>query len=98
MGKRPLVRRRGRGGMQFRAAATGKTIPAKYPYFDLAEDHSGQVVDLVHERGRDTPLARVRFEDGSVSMIPAVLGTEVGSTISFGLNADVKQGNVISIQ
>ena len=24
MGKRPLVRRRGRGGMQFRAAKTGK--------------------------------------------------------------------------
>ncbi|MFM7861427.1 MAG: 50S ribosomal protein L2 [Candidatus Nitrosotenuis sp.] len=98
MGKRPLVRRRGRGGMQFRAAATSKISPAKYPYFDLAEDHIGTVVDLVHESGRDTPLARVRFENGSVSMIPAVLGTTIGSTIKFGLNADLKQGNVISIQ
>jgi large subunit ribosomal protein L2 len=84
--------------MQFRAAATSKISPAKYPYFDLAEDHTGTVVDLVHESGRDTPLARVRFENGSISMIPAVLGTSIGSTIKFGLNADLKQGNVISIQ
>ncbi len=98
MGKRPLVRRRGRGGMQFRAAFTGKLAPAKYPYFDLAEDHTGKVIDLVHERGRDAPLARVRFEDGSVSLVPAVLGTKIGSTIKFGLNADISAGNVISIQ
>ena len=98
MGKRPLVRRRGRGGTQFRAAFSGKLAPAKYPYFDLAEDHAGKVIDLVHERGRDAPLARVRFENGSVSMVPAVLGTKIGSTIKFGLNADITNGNVISIQ
>ena len=98
MGKRPLVRRRGRGGTQFRAAFSGKIAPAKYPYFDLAEDHAGKVIDLVHERGRDAPLARVRFENGSVSLVPAVLGTKIGSTVKFGLNADITNGNVISIQ
>lgn len=98
MGKRPLVRRRGRGGKQFRAATTGKVAPAKYPYFDLSEDHAGEVIDLVHERGRDAPLARVRFENGSISVIPAVLGTKIGSTVKFGLNADIRDGNVISIQ
>ncbi|MEM3143339.1 MAG: 50S ribosomal protein L2 [Candidatus Nitrosotenuis sp.] len=98
MGKRPLVRRRGRGGMQFRAAVTGKLAPAKYPYFELSEEHTGTVIDLVHERGRDAPLAKVRFEDGSVSLIPAVLGTKVGSTIKFSLNAEITNGNVISIQ
>lgn len=98
MGKRPLVRRRGRGGMQFRASVTGKLAPAKYPSFDLAEDRKGEVIDLVHERGRDAPLAKVRFENGSVSMIPAVLGTKIGSTIRFSLNAEIVNGNVISIQ
>jgi large subunit ribosomal protein L2 len=98
MGKRPLVRRRGRGGTQFRAAFSGKLAPAKYPYFDLAEDHAGKVIDLVHERGRDAPLARVRFENGSVSLVPAVLGTKIGSIVKFGLNADITNGNVISIQ
>ena len=41
MGKRPLVRRRGRGGKQFRAAITGKIAAAKYPNFQLAENHTG---------------------------------------------------------
>ena len=98
MGKRPLVRRRGRGGMQFRAATTGKLSPAKYPRFGLSEQREGQVVDLVHERGRDAPLAKVRFDDGSSSYIPAILGTKIGSKIQFGLKSGISPGNVISIQ
>ncbi|MEX0640955.1 MAG: 50S ribosomal protein L2 [Nitrosopumilaceae archaeon] len=98
MGKRPLVRRRGRGGMQFRATTTGKLAPAKYPNYNLTEKHLGDIIDLVHERGRDVPLAKVRFEDGSISFIPAVLGTKVGSKIQFGLEVDISDGNVISVQ
>lgn len=98
MGKRPLVRRRGRGGMQFRATSTGKLIPARYPSFNLAEKREGEVIDLIHERGRDVPLAKIRFEDGSISFVPAVLGTKVGSKIQFGLKSDISEGNVISVQ
>ena len=98
MGKRPLVRRRGRGGMQFRAAVTGKLKPAKYPSFDLDDTREGEIIDLVHETGRDVPLSKVRFEDGSISFIPAILGTKVGSKINFGLESEVKDGNIISIQ
>jgi len=98
MGKRPLVRRRGRGGMQFRSATTRKIAPAKYPRFTLAEQHEGTVIDIVHESGRDVPLAKVRFEDGSISFVPSVLGTKVGSQIKFGLKAEISDGNVISVQ
>jgi large subunit ribosomal protein L2 len=98
LGKRPLVRRRGRGGFQFRAASAGKFAPAKYPNYDLNEKHEGEIIDLVHERGRDAPLSKVRFEDGSISFIPAVLGTKVGSKIQFGLEAAISEGNVISVQ
>ena len=63
MGKRPLIRRRGRGGMQFRATSTGKLSRAKYPGYTLSEQHEGLVIDLVHERGRDVPLAKIRFEE-----------------------------------
>ena len=73
MGKRPLVRRRGRGGMQFRASKTGKIAPAKYPNFDPSESHEGEIVDLVHERGRDVPLAKIRLDnDARISFLPAV--------------------------
>ena len=84
--------------MQFRATTTGKLAPAKYPNYNLTEKHLGNIIDLVHERGRDVPLAKVRFEDGSISFIPAVLGTKVGSKIQFGLEADISDGNVISVQ
>ena len=98
LGKRPLVRRRGRGGMQFRASTTGKLAPAKYPSFQLTENHVGIIIDLVHESGRDVPLAKVRFNDGSISFLPAVIGTKVGSKIQFGLKAKITDGNVTSIQ
>jgi large subunit ribosomal protein L2 len=84
--------------MQFRATTTGKIAPAKYPNYNLTEKHLGDIIDLVHERGRDVPLAKVRFEDGSISFIPAVLGTKVGLKIQFGLEADISDGNVISVQ
>ncbi len=98
MGKRPLVRRRGRGGHQFRATTTGKIARSGYPNFPLAETHQGRVIDLVHERGRDAPLAKIRFEDGSVSFVPAVLGLRVGDTMHFGLKSSIDRGNVISVQ
>jgi len=98
LGKRPLVRRRGRGGMQFRAASTGKLMPAKYPRFALSEQHEAKVIDIVHETGRDAPLARVKFENGTYSLFPSVLGTRIGSKLYFGLNSKISLGNVISIQ
>ena len=84
--------------MQYRVSATGKIAPAKYPSFELSENHEGEIIDLVHERGRDVPLAKVRFNDGSTSFIPAVLGAKVGSRIQFGLKSKIADGNVISIQ
>ena len=92
MGKRPLVRRRGRGGNQFRSTSTGKVgAKANYPRFPLSEQHTGEIIDLVHERGREAPLSKIRFEDGSVSFVPAVLGTTVGGTLQFGLKSEIKK-------
>ncbi len=92
LGKRPLVRRRGRGGHQFRSTATGKVgKTATYPRFPLAENHTGEIIDLIHERGREAPLSKVRFEDGTVSFIPAVLGTKVGESLEFGLKSKMKK-------
>ena len=60
MGKRPLVRRRGRGGHQFRSTSTGKVgSKATYPRYPLSEQHDGKIIDLVHERGREAPLAKM---------------------------------------
>ncbi|HZA61231.1 MAG TPA: 50S ribosomal protein L2 [Nitrososphaeraceae archaeon] len=98
MGKRTLVRRRGRGGKQFRAITVGKLAPAKYPNFKLNEHHSGTVVDIVHERGRDAPLARIHFDDNTYSYVPAPNGTTVGSRIEIGVGATATARNILSLE
>jgi large subunit ribosomal protein L2 len=98
LGKRTLVRRRGRGGKQFRAITVGKLAPAKYPNFKLDEHHSGTVVDIVHERGRDAPLARIHFDDNTYSYVPAPNGTTVGSRIEIGVGATATARNILSLE
>jgi large subunit ribosomal protein L2 len=98
MGKRTLVRRRGRGGKQFRAVIIGKIAPAKYPNFKLDEHHTGKVVDIIHERGRDAPLAKVQFDDGRYSYIAAPHGTTVGTTIDVGTNTLARAGNILALE
>lgn len=98
MGKRTLVRRRGKGGKQFRAITIGKIAPAKYPNFKLDEHHNGKVVDIVHERGRDAPLAKVQFDDKIFSYIPAPDGITVGSEIEVGSGAAPTSRNILSLE
>jgi large subunit ribosomal protein L2 len=98
MGKRTLVRRRGRGGKQFRAIIVGKIAPAKYPNFKLEDHHTGRVVDIVHERGRNAPLAKIQFDDGRYSYVPAPDGTIVGNIIEAGAGTTAKAGNIMALE
>jgi large subunit ribosomal protein L2 len=98
LGKRTLVRRRGRGGKQFRAITVGKIAPAKYPNFKLNEHHSGTVIDIVHERGRDAPLAKVRFDNDTFCYFPAPEGTSVGSNVEVGVRATATRRNILSLE
>lgn len=98
MGKRTLVRRRGHAGKQFRAIIVGKIAPAKYPNFKLEENHKGTVVDIIHERGRDAPLAKVFFDDGRYSYVPAPEGTTVGKVIEVGVGSKAENGNILALE
>lgn len=97
MGKRPLVRRRGKGGKQFQSIKTGKIVPAKYPYLQSSEQKIGSIVDIVHERGRDAPLAKIQF-DKQFSYLPAPDGMEVGEKIQIGNNVDFKPNNILALE
>ena len=97
MGKRILVQRKGRGGKQFRSAITGKIKSARYPNYLHGEHHVGEIVDLVHESGRDAPLAKVKFDDGKYVYIPATEGINIGSRIEIGSNAPIDSMNIINL-
>ena len=97
MGKRTLVRRRGRGGKQFRAIITGKIAPTKYPNFEINELHNGIVMDLIHERERDAPVDKIKFDDNNYSYLPATEGTAVGSKIEMGNGAKPNPKNILDL-
>lgn len=60
------------------------------------ETIEGTIVDIVHERGREYPLAQIDVS-GKRSYIPAVLGLTVGSTLQIGARAAVSSGNVLPL-
>lgn len=97
MGRRILVRRRGRGGMQFRAPRKGKIAAVRYPFTSPQATVVGEVANILHERGRSAPLMQVRLSDGSFVYLPAVAGISVGSKIEIGSGALAQQGNVLPL-
>lgn len=96
MGKRILQRHRGKGGLQYRAPKKGKFAAVGYPFVNTEETIEGTIVNIVHERGREYPLAQIDVS-GKRSYIPAVLGLTVGSTLKIGARAAVSSGNVLPL-
>ena len=98
LGKRTLVRRRGKGGKQFRAITVGKISATNYPNFKYPEKHSGSVTDIVHETGRDAPLAIVQYDNRKISYIPATHGIAVGNAIQIGYNIPPDRNNILALE
>lgn len=101
MGKRILVQRRGRGSPTFRAATHRRVAPAKYPSLSeidiMNKSLKGQVLELVHDPGRGTPLSYVELETGERYYTPAVEGLREGQIIEVGGKASVSTGNILPI-
>ena len=97
MGKRILVQRRGDGGMRYRSHNKGKIAPASYPFLDPSNTSNGIVKDLLHERGRSVPLAKVIFGN-KTSYLPAVHGLKVNQEISIGSDSEIQDGNILPLR
>ncbi|MCW4027424.1 MAG: 50S ribosomal protein L2 [Candidatus Bathyarchaeota archaeon] len=100
MGKRIRVQRRGRGSSTYQASTHKRVAPAKYPNPSkekLKNGLRGQVVQLLHDPGRGSPLAYVELEgsESYYSVVPE--GVREGQTVEFGEKASVNVGNVIPI-
>ena len=54
-------------------------------------------MDIIHERGRDAPLAKIKFDNGIYSYVPAPEGTIVGSKIEVGKDANPSSKNILSL-
>ncbi len=91
MGKRIISRARGAGGPRYRAPSHRFAGEIKYPFT------SGIVIDIIHDRGRDAPLAVVKQEDGTERMVVAAEGMAVGDKVNFGENAQPTNGAIMPL-
>lgn len=97
MGKRILVRRRGKAGLQWLAPKRGKIAPVSYPSLDSKATVEAAVQRIVHERGRIAPLAEIKLPDGRASWVPAPLGLQEGQKIMIGPEAPIQTGNILPL-
>lgn len=100
MGKRIRVQRRGRGSSTFRSSTHKRMAPVHYPSMSKKEREGvihGQVLNIVHEPGRGSPLASVKLETGEIYHTVIPEGVYEGQPTQIGSKASVDIGNVLPL-
>ena len=95
MGKRIRAQRRGRGGI-FEANTHKSKAPNIMPTFDVEKE--GTVLDIIHNPGRGTPLAKLKLTDGQLLNIAAPEGLILGQTIHINNPNSLNIGNILSLK
>jgi len=81
MGKRIIPRARGKGGPRYRVPSHRYVGRVEY---NLSRDNAvGLVVDIIHDPGRNAPVAVVEFPDKSRRLHIAPEGLKVGNVINY---------------
>ncbi|MBS3051996.1 MAG: 50S ribosomal protein L2 [Candidatus Aenigmarchaeota archaeon] len=81
MGKRIIQRARGKGGPRYRAPS--HRYAGKVEYYLSKSISSGQVIDIIHDQGRNSPLAIVKFPNGVQKLHIAPEGIKVGDSMKY---------------
>lgn len=93
MGKRIIQQARGKGGPRYRAPSHRYLGRVEYKPLGLRVD--GKVVNILHDPGRNVPVAIVRFEDGTELLHIASEGLKVGDIISY--EGEAREGSVVKL-
>jgi large subunit ribosomal protein L2 len=94
MGKRIRAQRKGRGGM-FKATQKSKE-PSSIPI--LEEATSGRIVDLIHNPGRGSPLAKIVPDKGETFHVAAPEGSYVGQSICINHSEKASTGDILPLE
>lgn len=96
MGKRLIQQRRGRRKSKYNAPS--HRFKGKIRYVQSHEKNEGIIQDILHDPGRNAPLARVKLDDNKKILILAPEGIKVGDKIKFTDNKnEIEVGNVLPI-
>ena len=98
MGKRILVQRKGRGGLNFRSPSHKHIGAVHYRnIIDRNDVKKFKIIELLHSPGRGAPVARVRYNDGKVHLFLPPEGIFVGDEFTHGAGGKIEIGNVLPI-
>jgi large subunit ribosomal protein L2 len=100
VGKRIRVQRRGKGSSTFRSSTHKRLVQVHYPSMSEKEREGvihGQVLNIVHEPGRGSPLASVKLETGEIYHTVIPEGVYEGQPTQIGSKASVDVGNVLPL-
>src|SRR3989338_5666445 len=80
MGKRIISQRRGKGTNVYRVPSVGLR------YRPLYKNEAGKIADIVHDVGRDAPIAKIVYQNGTEGHMVAYKGLKVGDdTTNIGI-------------
>lgn len=96
-----IIQRRGKGKNRYRVPDHFSIGKLSFRNFDEKEKTKyivGEVVDIVKDKVHYSPIMIVKFEDGSISYLPAVEGVYVGKKIFAGVAAPPEVGNILPLK
>ncbi|PKK85949.1 MAG: 50S ribosomal protein L2 [Thermoplasmata archaeon HGW-Thermoplasmata-1] len=94
MGKRIIQQRRGAAKPRHLSPSHRHKGEVKYPLVDVA---NGKVVDIFHDPGHSSPIAKVEMEDGVSFSMLAAEGLFVGSEVKITDKTQIKPGFILPI-
>ncbi len=101
MGKNLISQRRGKGTSVFKAHShtyVGEVRHHQYTEEEKTDKIEGKIIDIVHSSGHYAPIAKVTFNDGKESLEVAPFGVKVGDDVVAGVNAEIKDGNILPLK
>lgn len=93
MGKRIIQQARGKGGATYRVRRAAYSIKPAYP----AEDGEAEIIKFVTDSGHSAPMAMIKGKKGTFFNI-AVEGIQKGQKIMIGKSAEIKPGNIMTLE
>src|SRR3989338_1177993 len=99
MGKNLISQKRGKGTSVYKAHSFRYIGTVKHQAYSEKEKKdriTGTVTDIAHSPGHYAPIAKINYE-GRKTLAIAPFGLRVGDEVSSGINAEIKDGNVLPL-
>lgn len=97
MGKRIIAQARGHAGPRYRSPSHRYAGKVQYRVSTNEPVMKGVVDNIINDPGRTAPLARIIYDDGAESLIPAAGGLRANSHVELGEGAKVGDGNTLPL-